>query len=104
MQRFTTGLKDCKVSYFSGSGAGGQHRNKHMNCVRLFHEPSGVRVTAQDHREKRENEIDAMRRLASNPLFKFWASEKIKEMEGKETIEQAVSEQMKPENLEWTNL
>lgn len=99
--KFTIGLKDCQVHYFSGTGPGGQHRNKSMNCVRLYHEQSGVRVTAQNHREKRANEIDAITRLAQHPNFKFWASERIKEMEGRETIAQVVAEQMKEENLQW---
>lgn len=102
MIKQTIGLKDCDVSYFSGTGAGGQHRNKHMNCVRLFHAPSGVRVTAQDHREKRANQIDALTRLSQHPNFRFWANESLKEMEGKQTIAQAVEEQMNPKNLEWS--
>lgn len=100
MQKFTIGLKDCQISYFSGTGAGGQHRNKHQNCVRLYHEPSGVRLTAQNSREKRENLLDAMTRLSKHPKFRFWAQEKLKEMEGRETIAQHVVEQMKPENIE----
>lgn len=102
--KFSIGLKDCQVSYFSGSGAGGQYRNKHMNCIRLFHEGSGVRVTSQDHREKRANELDALRRLAQHHKFRFWAQEKLKEMEGKQTIEQWVNDQMKEENLEWKSI
>lgn len=98
----TVGLRDCEVSYFSGTGAGGQHRNKHMNCVRLYHAPSGVRVTAQDHREKRANEIDALTRLSKDPSFRFWASEELKRMEGRQTIAQAVEEQLAEANLEYT--
>lgn len=104
MIKHTVALKDCEISYFSGTGAGGQHRNKHMNCVRLFHAPSGVRTTAQDHREKRANELDAMRRLAAHPKFRFWAEQELIRLEGKETIAQWVDQQMRPENLELTDL
>lgn len=97
-------LRDCEVSYFSGTGAGGQHRNKHMNCVRLYHAPSGVRVMSQDHREKPRNELEAMRRLAAHPKFRFWAQEELKRLEGQETIAQAVEQSMQPENLLVTDL
>jgi peptide chain release factor 1 len=38
---------DLKVEWYSGTGAGGQHRNKHQNSCRMTHIPSGVVVTAQ---------------------------------------------------------
>lgn len=38
---------DLKVTYFSGSGAGGQNRNKVQACCRLTHLPSGITKTAQ---------------------------------------------------------
>ena len=39
--------KDLRIEWFSGTGAGGQHRNKHQNSCRLIHLPSGITVTAQ---------------------------------------------------------
>jgi len=38
---------DCEISWFSGSGAGGQHRNKHQNCCRLKHIETGIVESAQ---------------------------------------------------------
>lgn len=38
---------DFYVEWFSGSGAGGQHRNKHQNSCRLYHLPSGLVETRQ---------------------------------------------------------
>jgi peptide chain release factor 1 len=38
---------DLQLEWYSGSGAGGQHRNKHQNSVRLRHLPTGILVTAQ---------------------------------------------------------
>lgn len=38
---------DLKVEWYSGTGAGGQHRNKHQNSARVTHIPSGIVVTAQ---------------------------------------------------------
>lgn len=39
--------KDLQIDWYSGSGAGGQHRNKHQNSARLRHLPTGIVVTAQ---------------------------------------------------------
>ncbi|MDB5703234.1 MAG: prfA [Sphingomonas bacterium] len=38
---------DVRERWFSGTGAGGQHRNKHQNSVELHHLPTGLRRTAQ---------------------------------------------------------
>lgn len=34
--------KDLNVSWFSGTGAGGQHRNKRQNSCRITHIPTGI--------------------------------------------------------------
>lgn len=39
--------RDFTLEWFSGTGAGGQHRNKHQNSCRLTHIATGVVVTAQ---------------------------------------------------------
>lgn len=38
---------DLEVDWFSGTGAGGQHRNKHQNSCRLTHKPTGIQTSAQ---------------------------------------------------------
>ena len=38
---------DLKIEWYSGTGAGGQHRNKHQNSARVTHIPTGIVVTAQ---------------------------------------------------------
>lgn len=38
---------DLKIEWYSGTGAGGQHRNKHQNSCRLTHIPTGIVATAQ---------------------------------------------------------
>ena len=45
----TTTIKesDLKIEWYSGTGAGGQHRNKHQNSCRVTHIPSGIIATAQ---------------------------------------------------------
>ena len=56
--------RDFRIDWFSGTGAGGQHRNKHQNCVRITHIESGITVTGQSFRERQRNFDDAFRRLA----------------------------------------
>lgn len=44
--------EDIRVEWFSGTGKGGQHRNKHQNSCRLIHIPTGIVETRQGrHRE-----------------------------------------------------
>lgn len=38
---------DLDINWFSGTGPGGQNRNKVMASCRLRHKPSGITVTAQ---------------------------------------------------------
>jgi len=39
--------KDLKIEWYSGTGAGGQYRNKHQNSCRITHTPSGLVVKAE---------------------------------------------------------
>lgn len=39
--------EDLEIEWYSGSGAGGQHRNRHPNSARVRHLPTGIVVTAQ---------------------------------------------------------
>ena len=39
--------EDFKIEWFSGSGAGGQNRNKTQNCCRVIHIPTGIIGVAQ---------------------------------------------------------
>ena len=59
--------KDLKVEWYSGSGAGGQHRNKHQNSCRMTHVPTGLVRKAETR--SRENS----RRLALEEIEKALA-------------------------------
>lgn len=48
---------DFKIEWYSGTGAGGQHRNKHQNSCRITHLPSGLVATAQCR--SRVNSLDS---------------------------------------------
>jgi peptide chain release factor 1 len=44
---------DISIEWYSGSGAGGQYRNKHQNSCRLTHIPTGI--TTQSQTRSRQN-------------------------------------------------
>jgi len=50
---------DLSLSWFSGTGKGGQNRNKCQTSCRLTHEPTGITVTAQT--QSRENSYQQAR-------------------------------------------
>ena len=55
---------DFEVEWYSGSGSGGQHRNKHQNSARVRHLPTGLVRTAQTR--KRETSLrEAMEALGA---------------------------------------
>lgn len=55
--------KDLHVEWYSGSGAGGQHRNKHQNSCRLTHVPTGITTTSQTRSRQNsyENALAALK-------------------------------------------
>lgn len=50
------------VEWFSGTGAGGQHRNKHQNSCRVIHIPTGLSESRQT-RSRENNLQDAKQAL-----------------------------------------
>ncbi len=96
---FSVTSKDLEIQYFSGTGAGGQYRNKHQNCVRMQHKESDVLVTGQSNRERQVNLKEAFTNLVNHPKFKLWHNKKVNECLSGKTIEQKVEEMMREENL-----
>jgi protein subunit release factor B len=101
---FSVTKKDFDISYFSGTGPGGQHKNKSQNCVRIQHKESGVIVTGQEERSRAQNQKNAFLRLVNHPKFKTWLKIKTAEsLEDKREIEkqiqQKVNEAMREEHL-----
>ena len=96
---FSVTKKDLKISYFSGSGAGGQHRNKHQNCVRMQHLESGASSTGQSHKERRANLREAFKSLVESPQFKVWQSRKTQEVLKGKTIEEEVDKMMAEDEI-----
>ena len=44
-----------RYEWFSGTGKGGQHRNKHQNCCRCIHEPTGIQANGTNSRSREDN-------------------------------------------------
>lgn len=101
---FSVTKKDFVITFFSGHGAGGQKRNKTMNCVRIQHPDSGVIVTGQEQRSKTQNMHMAFKRLVNHEKFKSWLKVKASraiygEDKLEEELNRIVDEQMREENL-----
>ena len=56
--------KDFKLEWYSGSGAGGQHRNKHQNCCRITHIESGLQENGTESKSRVTNQKKAFDKLA----------------------------------------
>jgi protein subunit release factor A len=96
---FSVTKKDLKIDYFSGTGSGGQHRNKHQNCVRMYHKDSGARSTGQSSRERKSNLKEAFKRLTESSKFKIWLNERVYEEVNQTNIEKEVKKSMSSEKL-----
>jgi protein subunit release factor B len=97
---FSVTKKDLDITFFRGSGNGGQNRNKRDTACRIVHRASGAVATAQEHRTQLQNKRAAFLRLVETDRFKTWvriqtgrATVKLSEMEA------AVDEMMSPDNL-----
>jgi len=96
---FSVTKKDLDIQFFSGSGAGGQHRNKHQNCVRMYHKDSGVRSTGQSSKERKANLREAFKNLTQHGRFRMWQNMKIQEVQKGKTLEKEIDESLCIENL-----
>ena len=91
--------KDLEISYFCGSGPGGQAKNKVASGVQMKHSESGAIGRASDSRSQHENKKTAFRRLLETPKMKFWLAKRLYEIKAGETIEEEIAKETSPENL-----
>lgn len=77
--------KDFNLEWYSGSGAGGQHRNKHQNCCRITHIESGMAENGTASRSRVTNQRDAFTRLAKR-VIAWYAADKPERRTGGEVI------------------
>jgi len=60
--------KDFKLEWYSGQGAGGQHRNKHQNCCRITHLATGITTNGTASKSRVTNQRDAFTTMARHIL------------------------------------
>lgn len=56
--------KDFRIEWYSGTGPGGQNRNKVQACCRITHPESGLTVNGTESRSRVENQRTAFTKLA----------------------------------------
>lgn len=97
---FSITKRDFDITYFSGSGGGGQHRNKHQNCVRIKHRETGIITTGQNEKSLVQNKKDAFIKMAKHPKFQDYLRIRAsgEELDLKE-IEEKVEEMMQEKYL-----
>ncbi len=83
---FSATKKDFKLDWFSGTGAGGQHRNKHKNCVRITHIPTGLTAQCQEFKERPQNQKIAFKKLASMVVEHYLKKDKQERIRSDEVI------------------
>lgn len=69
--------KDFKIDWFSGTGKGGQHRNKHQNCCRITHIDTGLVGQGTESRERVANQRTAFNRLAEKVVNYYFPEKQI---------------------------
>ena len=93
---FSVTKDDLDIDWFSGTGCGGQYRNKHQNCCRIRHTDSGAIATGQSQRDRVSNLKEAMEHLPRSPKFKAWVKVRVGGVTGqKADIEAKVDRAMR---------
>lgn len=97
-------VTDFEISWFSGTGAGGQYRNKHQNCCRIKHKETGIIGTGQSNRNQEANRKEAFMSVVNNPRFQVWLKTKISDVlynsSREESIDDIVDREMKNIKIE----
>jgi protein subunit release factor A len=65
--------KDFSIEWFSGTGKGGQNRNKRQNCCRIVHLATGLRAVGQNGRDRVENQRTAFKTLCARLVAYYQA-------------------------------
>ena len=76
---------EFRFEWFSGTGKGGQHRNKHQNCCRCIHEPTGITANGTNSRSREDNKLAAYNTCRSR-VQAYFHREKERHLAGHERI------------------
>lgn len=75
IEKYCYSKQDFKIEWFSGTGPGGQNRNKVQACVRVTHLPSGLKAGCQNHRSRKQNFSEAFQKLGDQ--LKVWIKDQL---------------------------
>jgi len=73
--------KDFKLDWYSGTGSGGQHRNKHQNCCRITHIESGLTCKGTANKSRVSNQRDAFINLAKKVIKYYQNREEMEKID-----------------------
>lgn len=90
---------DLVITWFSGQGGGGQHKDRHMTCCRIQHPESGAVGVATKSRSAKDNRAAAFMSMTKTFAFRRWLFEQLEQQRSGQTIEEKVDEAMRPKNL-----
>lgn len=98
-------LADCDVQTFRCGGAGGQHRDKTSNGVRIVHRDSGAIGQSTEDRSQLKNKRTAFVRMTETPTFKVWLRRKLghdalDEAELNRKVSQRVEADLRDDNIQ----
>ena len=74
-----------RFEWFSGTGKGGQHRNKHQNCCRCIHIPTGITANGTSSRSREDNKRAAFSVCLSR-VQAFYHKDKERFLAGNERV------------------
>lgn len=92
---FSVTLKDCEVSFYRGSGKGGQKRNKTSSACRVKHLASGAIGECENHRSQDQNKKEAFKRMTESKKFQLWLKVEVLRITGEiRKIEKQIEEDL----------
>lgn len=75
----TVRKEDFEISFYRGSGPGGQHRNKTSSACRMKHIPTGNVTQSEEHKKQGQNKKAAFKRMTDIlvPLMRAAAKKQV---------------------------